>query len=458
MFGLLLSLQRTLEASIFINRHTQIFLDQKGNPTLEGDEFMLNDDQKDHLKSLVMDAQNSFTKYEKERTGEFLGYYKNSLQRAKEIFEDYLDIGQDDPWFVKNWDTINRELAKFEIFENQASAEQAAKEAALNQKQFAYSERAMNKTILPISKATREIKFPVDLEINGEKYSTTNCWEARHFMTMDALAYLILKKLGFPRKAQTIFDNVEEIEKRAELLKSEDIVTEHKLEENLVSSFKNTKYWVKFDAEFFREFTGKQLETQQITDLLTETACKFTLSYPVLLKDENKKITETKYRVSLHTSFFTLAYIDALNKNDKTKKRTFYAFFNTGLGECFVNNLLAKGYDMFDTKRFYNLPSLAQMFFRKFILHHSHFGPIHKPLEEIRKGLNLTIKGDSDLISYLRQKVFDPLREKGGISDYQVKKELGDWWICFQRSDQKYQDYQQHLKAPEKKWESKDKK
>ena len=87
------------------------------------------------------------------------------------------------------------------------------------------------------------------------------------------------------------------------------------------------------------------------------------------------------------------------------------------------------------------------------------FGPIHKPLEEIRKGLNLTIKGDSDLIAYLRQKVFDPLKEKGGISDYQVKKELGDWWICFQRSDRKYQVYQQQLKAPErKKTESKDKK
>ena len=71
----------------------------------------------------------------------------------------------------------------------------------------------------------------------------------------------------------------------------------------------------------------------------------------------------------------------------------------------------------------------------------------------------MTIKGDSDLIAYLRQKVFDPLKEKAGISDYQVKKELGDWWICFQRSDRKYQIYQQQLKAPEKKkMELKDKK
>ena len=420
---------------------------------------MLDDDQKEDLKYELKRAQYSYTTYEKERTGEFLEDYKRSLKRAKEAFESYLNIGQDDPWFVEGWDVINYELAIFEKLEKEVPAEQATKEAALNQNHFAYSERAMNKTIIPISKAIREIKFPVELEINGEKYSTTNCWEARHFMTMDALAYLILKKLGFPRKAQTIFDSLEEIEKRAELLKSEDIVTEHKLEENLVSSFKNTKYWVKFEAEFFREFTGKQLETQQITDLLAETACKFTFSYPVLLKDENKKITEKKYRVSVHTSFFTLAYIDALDKNDKSKKRTFYVFFNTGLGECFVNNLLAKGYDMFDTKKFYSLPSLAQMFFRKFILHHSHFGPIHKPLKEIRKGLNLTIKGDSDLIAYLKQKVFDPLKENGGISDYQVKKELGDWWILFQRSDRKYQVYQQQLKASEKKkTESKDKK
>ena len=125
-----------------------------------------------------MDAQNNFTKYEKERTGDFLGYYKNSLQRAKEIFEGCLDIGQDDPWFMERWDQINRESAKFENLEKQASAEQAAKEAALNRKQFAYSERSMNKTILPISKALKEIKFPIELEIHGEKYSTTNCWEA----------------------------------------------------------------------------------------------------------------------------------------------------------------------------------------------------------------------------------------------------------------------------------------
>jgi hypothetical protein len=399
--------------------------------------------------------------------GECFSHLKHEFKDAKYIYESHTDKAEGVEWFHKRLSKINEGLKKIEDIESRNTPVQVSSENCIelkkpettSQEVFAYSERAMNKTIVPISKAIREIRFPVELEIKGEKYSTTNCWEARHFMAMDALAYLILKKLGFPRKAQTIFDSVEEIEKRAELLKSEDIATEHKLEENLVSSFKNTKYWVKCDAEFFREFTGKQLETQQITDLLTETACKFTFSYPVLLKDKNKKLTENKYRVSVHTSFFTLAYIDALDKNDKTKKRTFYAFFNTGLGECFVNNLLAKGYDMFDTKRFYSLPSLSQMFFRKFILHHSHFGPIHKPLKEIRKGLNLTIKGDTDLIAYLKQKVFDPLEKKGGISDYEVKKELGEWWIFFQRSDRKYQVHQQQLKAPErKKMESKDKK
>lgn len=412
---------------------------------------MLTDDQKEDLKYVLVQANNSYESYKREGTDGSLENYKRSLKAAKAKFQSYIDIGQDDPSFMEKWDQINHELGVFEQLEKQAQAEQETQEALANRTQFAYSERGMNKVIVPISKALKEIKFPIELEINGEKYSTTNCWEARHFMTMDALAYLILKKLGFPRKAQTLFDNVEEIEKRAEILKPEDTVTEHKLEEELLASFKNTKFWVTFDSDFFREFTGKQLETQQITDLLTETACKFTFSYPVLLKDGDKKITEKKYRVSVHTSFFTLAYIDSLDRNDKNKKRTFYAFFNTGLGECFVNNLLAKGYDMVDAKDFYSLPSLAQMFFRKFILHHSHFGPIHKPLEEIRKGLNLTIKRDSDLIGYLKQKVFEPLKEKGGISDYQVKKELGEWWIFFQRSDRKYQIYQAKLKALEKK-------
>lgn len=379
--------------------------------------------------------------------------FKKALNQTKEEYDYYSNHGAKEKieWFQGRMKEINDSLKALEKYENKRNLP--------TQNAFAYSERGMNKTIIPISKALREIKFPIELEINGEKYSTTNCWEARHFMTMDAMGYLILKKLGFPRKAQTIFDSVEEIEKRDELLKSEDVLIERKLEKELVASFKNTKYWVKFDAEFFREFTGKKLETQQITDLLTETACKFTLSYPVLLRDQNKKITEKKYKVSVHTSFFTLAYIDALDKNDKTKKRTFYAFFNTGLGECFINNLLAKGHDMLNTKRFYSLPSLAQMFVRKFIIHHSHFGPIHKPLKEIRKALNLTIKGDNDLIAYLKQKVFEPLKENGGISDYQVKKELGEWWIFFQRSDRKYQIYQRQLNAPEKKkTESKGKK
>lgn len=415
---------------------------------------MLNEDQREYLDQVYTRLIRTNDQYLQSRNVETFEALKRELVNANEIFESLIEQGQGEEWFEKGLQIIKNTLKNVKSFEGEVRDSHATP-----QEVFAYSERGMNKTIMPISKAIREIKFPVELEINGEKYSTTNCWEARNFMAMDALSYLILKKLGFPRKAQTIFDSVEDIEKRAELLKSEDIVTEHQLEEDLMSLFKNVKYWVKFDAEFFREFTGKQLETQQITDLLAETACKFTLSYPVLLRDENKMIKEQKYRVSVHTSFFTLAYIDALDKNDKTKKRTFYAFFNTGLGECFVNNLLAKGYDMLDTKKFYSLPSLAQMFFRKFIVHHSHFGPIHKSLEEIRKRLNLTIKGDSDLIAYLRNRVFEPLKKNGDISDYQVKKELNDYWIYFRRSDRKYQIHQENLKSlEEKKTGSKDSK
>jgi len=404
---------------------------------------MLKEDQRDYLNQVNSGLNDANNQYLQSRSIQNFEILKKELVRAKETFESLIDEGQGDQWFDKKLSNIRDDLQSLERFEKEQKNQEAA-----SQDLFAYSERGINKTLLPISKATREIKFPIELEINGEKYSTTNCWEARHFMTMDALAYLTLKKLGFPRKAQTIFDNVGEIEKRAEILKSEDIVTEHQLEEDLVSSFKNVKYWVRFDAEFFREFTGKRLETQQITELLTETACKFTLSYPVLLRDKKKRIKESKYRVSVHTSFFTLAYIDALDKNDKTKKRTFYAFFNTGLGECFVNNLLAKGYDMIDARKFYSLPSLAQMFFRKFILHHSHFGPIRKSLGEIRKGLNLKIRGDSDLISYLRQKVLDPLKKNGDLSGYHIKKELNEYWIYFQRSDQKFKAHQEALKSP----------
>jgi len=245
---------------------------------------MLNKNQRDYLGHVYSNLLSANDQYLQSRNLENFETLGRELVSAKDIFESLIDEGQGDEWFDKNLQIIRSSLKKAESFKKEYIDSHAT-----SQEVFAYSERGMNKTLIPISKAVRETKFPVELEINGEKYSTTNCWEARNFMTMDALSYLILKKLGFPRKAQTIFNSVEDIEKRDELLKSEDIVTEHELEQDLVSSFKNTKYWVKCDAEFFREFTGKQLETQQITDLLTETACKFTLSYPVLLKDENKR-------------------------------------------------------------------------------------------------------------------------------------------------------------------------
>jgi len=62
---------------------------------------MLNDDQKEYLKSILECAQYSCTTYKKERTEEFLEGYKRSLETAKEIFEDCLDIGYDDPWFME---------------------------------------------------------------------------------------------------------------------------------------------------------------------------------------------------------------------------------------------------------------------------------------------------------------------------------------------------------------------
>lgn len=71
----------------------------------------------------------------------------------------------------------------------------------------------------------------------------------------------------------------------------------------------------------------------------------------------------------------------------------------------------------------------------------------------------MTIKGDSDLIAYLRNRVFEPLKKNGDISDYQVKKELNDYWIYFRRSDRKYQIHQENLKSlEEKKTGSKDSK
>lgn len=421
---------------------------------------MLSKEVKEFLNGFVMSVKQAHENYL--QYPEAIGTWEVSLAKAKEVFEDFLDEGKGDSWFEENLRDLNKGVTK-------------PKRKQKPRAEFALSERGANKTLTPITKkAGKDLTFPIELTIDDKRYITNSYWGARNFAMMDMLSYLILQKAGFPKKRITLFNSLEEIERREKEIEEEgqeseeeheELDMEHgkldKLknpmtEEKLLGYLKNVKYWVGFGTDFFRRFTGKEnAEAKEVLDLLLQTSAKFVISYPVRLPvDEKGKIQEKKYTNKIFTSFFNVAWIDEKDKDGRVKHRTFYAFFNTILGEIFVNNLLSKGYDIIGTQ-LYQLPSLAQMFFRRFIVHHSHYGSQVIGLQRIKEGLNLTDENKAQVLNYIKSGALEPLKKAGAISYYEIRKGINGTEIVIQRSDRKYLIYQRRLESKRKKRKSK---
>ena len=103
---------------------------------------------------------------------------------------------------------------------------------------------------------------------------------------------------------------------------------------------------------------------------------------------------------------FELGYKDNERSDGVVQSRTYFVFFNTILGELFVHNLLTKGYDWVNNN-LYNLPSSAQIFYRRFILHHN-FQLIEVSLNTIAQRMNFKDTNKTNLIHTIEENSLNP--------------------------------------------------
>lgn len=326
-----------------------------------------------------------------------------------------------------------------------------------NNLEFALTERSINKIIVPVYKKRKTkdykpeqwpFKISLHFKVDGKEkimdYSIDRYWGDNNFDMMDCLLYLIRQNFSFPRRPILLFSDEEELKARAVELKVSipfnPLIETFDTEKELLSRFSKVKYWVKFDSRFFKDFTGNNfMSTETLTNLLIQTAAKFTMTYSVRFSNPKKKnkIEYKTYDITILTSFFDAGWIDSKDKDGNTINRTFYVFFNTDLGEAYVNNILSGGFDTIP-KSFFKLPSLAKMFYRHFIIHEKRWD-ITKTLAQIKEGLNLTDENETQLINYLEKHVFEPLKKDGYISNrtygYNKRTQLKE--VTIYRSDLK---------------------
>ena len=90
--------------------------------------------------------------------------------------------------------------------------------------------------------------------------------------------------------------------------------------------------------------------------------------------------------------------------------------YNTILGELFVHNLLTQNYDLVD-KGFYDLPASAQIFYRRFLFHHS-YNSMELNLTTIIERMNIQNKNMTNVIKGIEQNILNLLESRGLIVTY----------------------------------------
>lgn len=285
------------------------------------------------------------------------------------------------------------------------------------------SERGINKAIPPvIKKGNGESVFPFNWESkkSGELCSITNgYWGAKNYMVMDFVGYIFLLKTGgekVPEEISPLFDGFESIKKRELEL---DTNGNGKMEE-----MHKGRYTISFSDKHFRKFTNLKLSSSAIFNLLLETSrVEFKLAFPVRLimgmkKNGEPDMKEKWYPMNVYSRLFEIACINTdVRKDGIVQKRQYRLYFNTILGELFVHNLLTKNYDWVTTD-LYNLPPSAQVFYRRFLLHHNY------PKEQLSMSLiiremNFTDKNMTNLVRNLEMNTLNPLVMRGLILSYE---------------------------------------
>jgi len=248
--------------------------------------------------------------------------------------------------------------------------------------------------------------------------------------------FFLLKQNGdqIPEEITPIFDNIESIKKREQDL---EVNSESKwkapmtITEDDITIMKDNKIkYVKFSDKKFREFTGLELCSNDIKDLLHRTSrVEFRVTFPVRMINETttykkgvKLNMNTKwYSMNFFSHPFELGYIDKdVRKDGIVQNRIYYVVFNTFLGEMFIHNLLTKNYDWISNK-LYHLPQSSQIFYRHLLLHHNLLKQQFY-LSNIVEKMGFRDKNITNLIKNLEINTLDPLKKEGLIISYTQMK------------------------------------
>jgi len=286
------------------------------------------------------------------------------------------------------------------------------------------SERGMNK-VIPAVNQRKGMEFPVEWTDKwGNTCSLNNgYWGVKNYRVMDALGYMLLLKEGgnrLPEDSVPIFEDLYDIQVRESELNG-DLGDDQTLNIHF-GKLQRHSYSIGFTDRDFRNNTGLKLNSADILALLLETSrVEFKVSFPVRLKSTGDQMNV--HRMNFYSRFFELAEEKIkLRKDGIVQQRRYRVFFNTLLGELFVNNLLAKFNDRIGLK-FYALPDSAQLFYRRMLLHNDH-SPIEFKLETIANAAGLIDANLTNLINTIEKNILELLKNREYISSFERSKGL----------------------------------
>lgn len=315
------------------------------------------------------------------RNQESYDVLKEELKAAKLVYDSFVTEGNElDEELQKRLNLINKTLKGMEEYEAKVAAEVAESKRSLP------SERAINLSMYPTKKQTEEDGSTIYyFQLKESHTSIAGFWNSQCYMVMDFAAKLILEN-------------------------------EDRLKNNPIELPNNEgmpcKYWIKFTNQEFKESTDKRwMQGRDIYRLVSqagETRVK-NLRYGIIEKDEKGK---SHYKaIILEGNFFTYG------RNSMDEEH--YLFFDSILGQAFVENVLKKMNDFVQIS-LYGLTNLTQVLYRKFILT-SASQKIKMKVDSIIKGLNLTDKDRNHQVKSI-QRMLDELVKNRLIASYEPKE------------------------------------
>ena len=288
------------------------------------------------------------------------------------------------------------------------------------------SERGINKAIQPVvKKAGHPVEFPFEWKDpkSGRSCYINDNWDARNFMVMDVVGYMLLLKEGgdaLPKEPSFIFNDLSSIGARESIPSPESSDDQDQM--SVLTRILSSRFWIKFTDSDFKKFTCRNYTSTQILNLLHDTSkVEFKIVFPIrIMEKEGPK--EKICQMNIFSRPFELWPVDKDIRNDGiVQSREYYILFNTVLGELFVHNLLSKNYDWIEN-RFYMLPAGAQVFYRQFIIHNN-YPQISLNLSTIKERLHLCDKNTTNLIRTIEDNILKPLRDHDFIDSCEKTNE-----------------------------------